>query len=542
VDVDTLIQSVSSKKEEWTKVPIPKKLEYLLQMREVVELIAPEWAELSAKVRNYDTPYLKGVGWIMSVGIFGGTLAPLIDSYTELVQYKRPLPPVSVRKVGDQEVVSVFPYRGIQKVGSMGMSAELWIAPGHSVEQKLPEEPGLCAILGAGNFDGPLECLRKLFVENKTIVYKPNPVNQNAVTPVFGKIFAKLIQDGFVGFLEGGAEVGASLVNHPLVDEILMTGGAGTYDKIVWGNSKEEQEQNKKNNKKLVQKKIDAELGSVSPWIIVPGGEWTESEINHHAELLVTSKIMNSSALCASPQLLIVDNDWPHKRQFIDAVKKKFSLLQSQPNFYPGTNDRCSKFKSSLSQAEQYEKSGQNVVSPVFIPDAPRDSLPVKEEAFAPVLAEIALNTKNDPTVFLKEVVEYCNNEVYGSLSLSIMIDPNTEAKFKTQLEDAIAKLEWGTIAINEWAGYVHTIGVLTWGAFPKHDPTNIQSGQGKIGNVGMYLHPQKSVLRNQFMALGHFKLPSPADAKVFIRLVKYILNPSWARVFGLMGAALLGI
>ena len=64
----------------------------------------------------------------------------------------------------------------------------------------------------------------------------------------------------------GGADVGAQLMNHALIDEAIMTGGAATYDRIVWG---PDPAKAKKEGKKLFTKKFEAELGAVSPWIIV---------------------------------------------------------------------------------------------------------------------------------------------------------------------------------------------------------------------------------------------------------------------------------
>jgi len=288
-------------------------------------------------------------------------------------------------------------------------------------------------------------------------------------------------------------------------------------------------------------KKFDAELGAVSPWIVVPG-KWTESEMNHQAELVVACKLFNSSAICASPQLMITDRDWPQRKEFLDLVKKKFVDSIPQPIFYPGTADRCNRLKDSISGSEQIKKGDENTINPVFLIDIPMDSLPVKEEAFSPILGEITMDTKNDVAAFLKAAVTYCNIQVFGSLSCSIMIDPRTEHKNKESLEDAVANLEWGTIGINEWAGFAPGYGILPWGAYPKHTPEDIQSGVGKVGNAGMYVNAMKGVLRNQFVSKGHLQLPAAKDGKVFLRLAKYTVTPSWGSVFGLMGAALLGI
>lgn len=116
-----------------------------------------------------------------------------------------------------------------------------------------------------------------------------------------------LYKNGFLEILTSpSVEVGQILVNHVEVDEILITGGAATYDRLVWGQTPTEQEANKKNGKKLLNKPVNAELGASTPYIIVPG-PWTPLEITHHVELIVSGKLINSGAVCASPQILLVD-------------------------------------------------------------------------------------------------------------------------------------------------------------------------------------------------------------------------------------------
>ena len=114
----------------------------------------------------------------------------------------------------------------------------------------------------------------------------------------------------------------------------------------------------------------------------------------------------------------------------------------------------------------------------------------VKEEAFAPVLVAVELDTGAEPRAFLKEVLRYVNNDVFGrflcgeylsnesSLSCNVIVHPKTEKELKDEFENFIAQLEWGTISINEYAMLASLFGVCPWGAYPKHKPEDIQSGE----------------------------------------------------------------
>jgi acyl-CoA reductase-like NAD-dependent aldehyde dehydrogenase len=302
--------------------------------------------------------------------------------------------------------------------------------------------------------------------------------------------------------------------------------------------SPDEQQKNKKSGKKLIGKRFDAELGAVSPCIFVPG-EWTTKELAHHAEALLANKLLNSGCICASPQVIVVDKDWPQRKEFNEILRKKMKEARPQPPFYPGSVEKCLKVKDSYKQAEVYTKLDSLPL--VYVPDAQPDSIIGQQEVFGPMFAEIPLDTKGDPAAFLKKAVEYSNDVVYGSLSCSLFIDPRTEARYKKELEEAIANLEWGTIGINDWAASSIFHGQSVWGAFPGHDSTDIQSGVGKILNSRLYTNVQKTVLRSPFFTPGHSTLPDDAAPKKQSRIAWYVVSPSTWRLVSVLSAALLG-
>jgi acyl-CoA reductase-like NAD-dependent aldehyde dehydrogenase len=109
-----------------------------------------------------------------------------------------------------------------------------------------------------------------------------------------------------------------------------MTGGAPTFDRIVWG---ADASAAKAANRPLVTKPFEAELGAVSPWIVVPG-QWSDAELEHHAKFLASCKMMNSGAICASPQVVFVDADWPQRQRFEALLEKTLADFPKPPVFY----------------------------------------------------------------------------------------------------------------------------------------------------------------------------------------------------------------
>ncbi|MGA9679954.1 MAG: aldehyde dehydrogenase family protein, partial [Mycobacterium sp.] len=105
-------------------------------------------------------------------------------------------------------------------------------------------------------------------------------------------------------FLYGGADAGAYLAHHRKVDAIHMTGSAATYDAIVWGTD-DRAAARRADNTPLLDKPISAELGGVSPFIVVPG-DWTDADVRFQAEHIATTKLTNCGHNCNATQVLVV--------------------------------------------------------------------------------------------------------------------------------------------------------------------------------------------------------------------------------------------
>ena len=117
------------------------------------------------------------------------------------------------------------------------------------------------------------------------------------------------------------------------------------------------------------------------------------------------------------------------------------------------------------------------------------------------------------------------------------MKDPQCAAA----LDEAISDLRYGSIGVNLWHAMSFAFSTTTWGAYPGHPSTDIQSGTGIVGNAFLFARPQKSVVRGPFVSN-----PPPAwfatnsnGGVVMRKLLAFEANPSWLKIPGLVAASL---
>ena len=100
---------------------------------------------------------------------------------------------------------------------------------------------------------------------------------------------------------------------------------------------------------------------------------------------------------------------------------------------------------------------------------------------------------------FLNTAVQLVNANLRGTLGANIIIDPASKRQLGAALRDAIAGLRYGTIAVNAWTGVGYLTPRATWGAFPGHDLTDIQSGRGMVHNALLLSGTERTVVTGPF-------------------------------------------
>ena len=178
-EIDTLINSVDKKKNEWARLAISEKIKLLLEVKKNTGIYASEWVDLSVKGKQIEqgSP-LAGEEWTSGPWVFASTINNYIETLEAIDERNKSklLNKVTTRNNG-QVVVNVFPNNIYEKLLFNGISAEVWMQEGVTsdnlvdsigvfYDQENPQGK-LSLVLGAGNISGipPLDILQKLIGE-----------------------------------------------------------------------------------------------------------------------------------------------------------------------------------------------------------------------------------------------------------------------------------------------------------------------------------------------------------------------------------------
>ena len=511
--IDRDLVTLRDNADRWAQMPLDIRLSYLESIIAGTHATAEAQVVAAAAAKGIpeDSP-LVGEEWLAGPVIQIRTARLLMESLRQIQMTGQPtLPEDAIHSRPDgQVVVQVFPNGTVDKLTFMGFEAEIWMQP-EVTEATLPDNiaafyrnpppPGRVAlVLGAGNVAsiGPLDVIQKLFVEGQVCLLKYNPVNAY-LGPFTEAAFGKLIEDGFLRTVYGGAEVGAYCCQHDGIDEIHVTGSDKTHDAIVYGVG-EEGARRKANDEPQNTKRLTSELGNVSPVIVVPGS-WTQADLRFHAENVATQMTNNGGFNCNAAKVLILHESWPQRRAFMDMLRAVLASAPQRKAYYPGAQDRYQRFVDAHPQSEPIGPRSADVLPWTIIPDvdpSDRTNPCFTEESFCGIMAQTSLGG-SDTASYLRNAVEFCNDTLWGTLSSCIIIDPRTASSLGAVLDQAIADLRYGTVMINHWAALSYAMGCTAWGAFPGHTRRDIQSGVGAVHNTFLFDKPQKTVIRGPF-------------------------------------------
>jgi hypothetical protein len=356
-------------------------------------------------------------------------------------------------------------------------------------------------VLSAGNVSsiGPMDALYKLFVDNEVVVFKAHRVN-DYLGPLFERGLRPLIEAGFLRVVYGGVEEGAYLCDHPLVDTIHVTGSDKTYEAIVFGVGPEGARRKAEGRPRLA-KQVTAELGNVSPVIVVPGA-WSTGDLEYHAENVATMLTNNGGFNCNAARVLVLHEAWPQRPAFLDALRAVLRQVPPRRAYYPGAAYRFASFLAAHPYAVRI-----GVAAPGELPWAvatldaeAHDELAFRTESFCGFFGAVPLPAQ-DATHFVHEAVRFCNERLWGSLNVTLIVHPRSAGQrgLGAAVEQAIADLRYGTISINHWAATGYGLVVTPWGAYPGHPPEDIHSGVGVVHNTLMFSRVEKGVVRAPF-------------------------------------------
>jgi aldehyde dehydrogenase (NAD(P)+) len=509
--VDAALNRLREHAGEWARLPIPRKIELLNALRPRIARVAGRWVEAASTAKGLEpgSP-LRGEEWASGPWTLMYYLGPLASTLAHLSagEPARLVAGRVRRRPDGQVVVRVVPSGLEDQLLIAGHVADVWMEP-DVTPRSLPETIGVfyrepepegrvAAVLGAGNISSiaPLDVLYKLYAEGQVSVLKMNPVN-SYLGPLLEEVFAEFVDAGYVRFVYGGVAVGTYLTRHREVDEIHVTGSADTFDAIVYGTG-EMGRRRQERDEPEIDKRVTAELGGVGAIVVVPG-PWSKADLDFQAEHVATMKMYNAGFNCVAGQVLVLPEEWESSDRFLGVIRKVLDHLPDRPAYYPGAVERlaetCEAYRDAV---ERLGASGSRVLIPHVESEASAQHA-FTSEFFAGALAVTRLGGGGavaDPGEFLERAVEFCNERLVGSLAVSILIHPRTIRRLGGRLEDALARLRYGTIGVNAWTGVAFLMPQAAWGAFPGHARNDIQSGTGFVHNALLFDRPQKTVVR----------------------------------------------
>lgn len=558
-ELDRHVQRLKEGARKFARLSVAAKIDLLRDLHRRTGEVAADWvaAACRAKGLSPDEP-AAGEEWIAGPALTLRNIRFLIRSLQEIQVHGVPvLADKTIRELSHGAVgIRVAPYDAYDGALYGGITAETWLnkgisradVPAHqaSFYKKKDPEGGVSLVLGAGNVASipPMDVLYKSFVDGNVCILKMNPVNEY-LGPLFERAFKPLIDAGYLAVVYGGGDVGSYLCYHPDVADVHITGSDKTHDLIVWGPAGPEREDRKRRNDPLLKKPITSELGNVSPVMVVPG-PYTDDELTSMAANVAGMVTNNGSFNCNAAKMLVLPGGWPHREAFVRKLTAALEGVRPRKAYYPGAFQRYESL-TAHGDVRKIGKGSENVLPWTLVLGL--DSKDPNEknfftEPFCAILSETSVGT-NDPVEFIREVVPFANDRLWGTLNAMLFVHPKAEAdpSVRTAVDGALRDLRYGTVAVNAWPALAYAFCSTPWGGHPSATLADIQSGLGWVHDTVMLEDIEKCVIRaplkpmpKQVYFAGHRTVD-----KLGQRLVAFESAPSWLKIPGLAVAALRG-
>jgi aldehyde dehydrogenase (NAD(P)+) len=529
--IDQALTELAAGEQRWAETGLAGRRELLTQVIRATAEHARDWVRAACTYKQLsDTSPLAGEEWISGpYAVLTGAQA-LIQTITALEKGRSPVDGYPVTAApGDRLAVRVLPHTVYDKLLLRGFSAEVWSVPGTD-RATLRDSAGLAlrhpaqtngigVVLGAGNITSipVLDVFYELYANNRVVALKLNPITDVMVGPLSDAL-RPLIDLGVLRILTGAADAGGYLIHHREVTHVHLTGSAATHDAIV-------------NGPPRLDKPVTSELGGVSPVIVLPG-DWSAADLRFQAEHVATQRLHNNGYNCIATQVGVLSKDWPQKDAFLAALRDVLASAPARPAYYPGSDTRVASARSAYPAAE-------DIGGRVLLSDVTPGTPALTTEYFAPVLGVVELPGNG----FLDAAVALANEQFAGTLGANLIAHPRTLAALGPRLDEAIAALRYGTVAVNAWTGVGFLTAAATWGAFPGHTLAEVGSGIGVVHNSLLLGNSERTVVRGPFRPFPKppWFVTNKTAASTGRLLTEFAARPRWTALPPVFVSALRG-
>ena len=506
--IDRAFAELDTAKGRWADLDFEGRIAYVDGIRRNMLDVSERWVEAATKAKSLSMEEpLAAEEWLGGPFSVLYYLNDLEASLKRMAEGRSTIDGFDVRTLpSEQVVVDVYPNSVSDRMLFSGFSAEVWMDPSVTQENltatvasayRNEDHTGTVeVVLAAGNVASiaPLDVLYALFNNRNVVMVKMNPVN-DYLGEFFEASFAELIRDGFVRFVYGNADVGHYITTHEVPEAVHLTGSVRTFNAILFGTG-DEGRANREADTPITSKRVTAELGGVSPTIVVPG-KWSKRDLRFQAEHIVSQKMHNVGFNCVATQVLVVPDDWDQKDALLEEIRVVMAEVADRHPYYPGADARSAKALEVAPEAETYGVDHERYLITGLDADSD-DEWFFTKEVFGPVLGVVTLPSP-DVATYLLTAVRFANDRLSGTLGANILIHPRTRKRYRAAFDRAIADLEYGTIAVNTWTAVAYFFPRCVWGAFPGAPRNRMESGIGFVHNALMFDKPQKSVVTGPF-------------------------------------------
>lgn len=557
--LDVVVAGMKEGESRWAAMGLSARVDLLVDVHRSVAGAADAWVAGAVRAKGLDAASpLVGEEWISGPYCTLTALLALQHSLSAVAAGRSPLDGKDLGSApGGRVTVPALPSNQFEYLLLHGFTADVWITPGVSADEvrsraglggQTPSETGgVGLVLGAGNITSiaPLDVIYELVAHNRVVVLKLNPT-LDELLPAYEAAFAPLIDLGLLAIVAGGGDVGGYLAQHDGISHVHITGSAATHDLIVWGRGKDAV-QRRAAGTPLLETPITSELGGVSPIIVVPG-QWSAADLAFQAEHVATQRLHNGGYNCIAGQVVVLSSDWPQRDDFVQQLRIAMDKAPGREPWYPRSGERVAAAAAAYVDAERLGPDGGRLL--VDARGSQTASVVETIEYFSPVLGIV--DEPGTGQAFLDASVDLVNRDFVGTLGANVLIDPKTMKALGDGFEDAIARLEYGTIAINAWTGVGFLTANASWGAFPGHTLDDVQSGIGVVHNAFLLADVERTVVRGPFRPFprsavrGEFALSPKPPWFVSARsarttgelLTRFAAKPSWAKLPRIFGSA----
>lgn len=539
-ELDAKLARLQAAKQPWAELAVSERIAILDRIRAALPAIEERWVAAGMQAKG-SRPHTFGENeeWF-TLTVTYRLLNYLRRSLHDIERYGQPRLPGKVcwDRPGEW-AVDVLPQTLSDRLALPFISAEVRVydelqgdePPRAAFYRQAARQGKSCLVLAAGNIASTVnyDFLHKLFVDGQVVLLKMNPVNAY-LAPLIEEGFAALVEPGYMQIAQGGADVAQYLIHHDAIDELHITGSDRTYESIVFGPG-EEGQRRKRERRPLLTKPFSAELGNVSPVIIVPG-PWSQRDVRAQATKIGGWLAPNAGFNCVTPRVLIQHEGWAQREPLNAGISAYLTSLETRHAYYPGAQQIHQRFVAAHPEARQLGQPAAGELPWTFVPGLdPSNEAEVcfRNEAFIGLFAETALPAANT-VEFIERAVQFANSQLWGSLCASIIVHPKTlrDPLVAAAIEQAIADLNYGSVIINHWGALPYYLTITPWGAPSGHDMFDIQSGVGKVNNPLMFDRPLKSVVRAPFVSIPDpYKMHSKTSYRYFRQDTRYHHKPS---------------